>query len=125
MRVRTGTISGIHHVQLAIPRGAEVEGRAFYGDCLGLPEIPKPSNLVSRGGCWFRIGALELHLGVEDDFRPAKKAHPALLVQDLAVLRARLEDAGFQTVADEQIEGYARFYVNDPFGNRLEFLEYE
>ncbi|MGA7672666.1 MAG: VOC family protein [Nitrolancea sp.] len=123
MQVRAGAITGIHHVQLAMPRGKEDEGRAFYGDILGLSEVQKPENLAGRGGGWFRNGALELHLGVEDDFRPAKKAHPALLVQDLQTLRARLEDAGFDTAMDEQIEGYNRFYVTDPFGNRLEFLE--
>lgn len=123
MQVRTGAITGIHHVQLAMPRGAEDEGRAFYRDLLGLPEVPKAANLVGRGGCWFRSDAIELHLGAEDDFRPAKKAHPALLVHDLQALRARLEDAGFHTVVDVQIEGYARFYVNDPFGNRLELIE--
>ncbi len=123
MQVRAGAITGIHHVQLAMPRGKEDESRAFYGNILGLSEVQKPENLSGRGGCWFRNGALELHLGVEDDFRPAKKAHPALLVQDLQTLRTRLEDAGFDTAMDEQIEGYNRFYVTDPFGNRLEFLE--
>ena len=123
MQVGADAITGVHHVQLAMPRGREGEGRKFYGDLLGLTEIPKPANLASRGGCWFRVGTLELHLGVEEAFRPARKAHPALLVHDLQSLRARLEEAGFHTTTDEQIEGYDRFYVHDPFGNRLEFLE--
>ena len=115
--------TAIHHIQIAMPRGEEVRGRAFYADLLGLIEIPKPASLAERGGLWFRIGTLELHLGVEDDFHPAKKAHPGLLVDDLPSLVARLEAAGYATRPDNLLEGYDRAYVNDPFGNRVELLE--
>ena len=115
--------TAIHHVQLAMPRGEEDRGRAFYGGLLGLTEIPKPASLNERGGLWFEIGALELHLGIEDDFRPAKKAHPGLLVDDLAELVKKLEAAGYATKPDNLLEGYDRAYVHDPFGNRIEMLE--
>jgi len=106
-----------------MPRGEEDRGRAFYAGLLGLIEIPKPATLSERGGLWFRIGALELHLGIEDDFRPARKAHPGLLVDDLASLVARLEAAGYATRPDHLLEGYDRAYVSDPFGNRIELLQ--
>ena len=115
--------TAIHHVQLAMPRGEEDRGRAFYRDLLGLTEIPKAASLKERGGLWFEIGALELHLGIEDDFRPAKKAHPGLLVEDLPSLVTRLEAAGHPTTPDQLLEGYDRAYVHDPFGNRIELLE--
>jgi catechol 2,3-dioxygenase-like lactoylglutathione lyase family enzyme len=118
----TGVVA-LDHLQLAMPRGREAEARAFYGGILGLTEIMKPANLVVRGGCWFALGTQQLHLGVEPDFRPAQKAHPAFLVQDLAGLRARLEQHGFKPYEDEPLTGYARFYVADPFGNRLELME--
>ena len=114
--------TAIHHIQLAMPRGEEERGRAFYGDLLGLTEIPKPATLNERGGLWFQIGALELHLGIEDDFRPAKKAHPGLLVDDLPTLVTRLEAAGHATKPDNLLAGYDRAYVHDPFGNRIELL---
>lgn len=117
------TATAIHHVQIAMPRGEEDRGRAFYGGLLGLIETPKPASLAERGGLWFRIGTLELHLGVEDDFHPAKKAHPGLLVDDLPSLVARLEAAGHATRPDNLLEGYDRAYVNDPFGNRIELLQ--
>ncbi|MGH9419545.1 MAG: VOC family protein [Thermoanaerobaculia bacterium] len=116
-------VTAIHHVQLAMPRGDEDRGRAFYANLLGLTEIPKPGSLDERNGLWFRVGTLELHLGVEDDFRPAKKAHPGLLVDDLKSLVARLEAAGHTTTPDNRLEGYDRAYVHDPFGNRIELLE--
>ena len=112
--------TAIHHVQLAMPRGEEEKGRAFYHDLLGLTEIPKTLN--ERGGLWFQIGALELHLGIEEDFRPAKKAHPGLLVDDLTALVSRLEAAGYATKPDNLLAGYDRAYVHDPFGNRIELL---
>ena len=115
--------TAIHHIQLAMPRGEEDRGRAFYNELLGLAEIPKPATLKERGGLWFQIGALELHLGVEDDFRPAKKAHPGLLVNDLTSLVVRLEAAGHSTRPDHLLEGYDRAYVDDPFGNRIELLQ--
>jgi catechol 2,3-dioxygenase-like lactoylglutathione lyase family enzyme len=116
-------IMGIDHVQLAMPRGKEKEARAFYDGLLGIPEVQKPPNLAKRGGCWFVRDTLRIHLGVEDDFRPARKAHPAFLVEDLAGLRQRLEAAGFTPRTEEPLEGYNRIYVNDPFGNRIELLE--
>jgi len=116
-------IVGLDHLQLAMPCGREAEARAFYAGILGLAELTKPPNLAARGGVWFALGSLELHLGVEQDFRPARKAHPAFLVRDVAGLRARLEQEGFAPYDDEPLAGYQRFYVADPFGNRLEFLQ--
>jgi catechol 2,3-dioxygenase-like lactoylglutathione lyase family enzyme len=116
---------GIDHVQLAAPAGCEEEGRLFFGKLLGLEEIPKPSSLAARGGLWFRCGSQQIHIGVEKDFRPAKKAHPALrLVSEaaLAELRARLEEARVPTRDDEAAEGVTRFFAQDPWGNRLEFV---
>jgi catechol 2,3-dioxygenase-like lactoylglutathione lyase family enzyme len=117
------TIVGLHHVQLAMPRGGENAARDFYAGVLGFEEQAKPPHLAVRGGVWFRAGAAEVHLGVEDDFRPAKKAHPALLVRDLATLTARCAAAGFAVTTDEPLPGYERAYVADPFGNRIELLE--
>lgn len=117
-------VTAIHHVQLAMPPGEERAGRRFYGDLLRLPEVYKPAELAARGGVWFRSGAVEVHLGVEGDgFRPARKAHPALLVNGLEALRAVLEGAGYPTEEDVQLEGYRRCFVRDPFGNRIELLE--
>jgi catechol 2,3-dioxygenase-like lactoylglutathione lyase family enzyme len=118
----TGVVA-LDHLQLAMPRGREAEARAFYGDILGLKELTKPPNLAVRGGVWYALGTQQLHLGVEADFRPARKAHPALLVQDLPGLRARLEQHGFKPYEDEPLKGYVRCYVADPFGNRLELME--
>jgi catechol 2,3-dioxygenase-like lactoylglutathione lyase family enzyme len=116
-------VVGLDHVQLAMPAGGEAAARSFYAELLGIPEVSKPANLAKRGGCWFERGALKLHLGVEQDFRPARKAHPALLVSDLPALIKRLSDGGFQVVEDEALAGYARCFVNDPFGNRVELME--
>lgn len=116
-------IRQIDHVQLAMPPGGEDLARSFYGDLLGLPETSKPPNLARRGGCWFESDTVKIHLGVELDFRPAKKAHPALLVNDLPSLMAALSDAGMPIVDDEPLEGYRRVYTADPFGNRLELME--
>jgi catechol 2,3-dioxygenase-like lactoylglutathione lyase family enzyme len=116
-------VVGLDHLLLAMPRGKEADARAFYGALLGLPELKKPANLADRGGVWFALGPQQLHLGVEKDFRPAQKAHPAFLVRDLAALRARLAQHGYTPYEDEPLEGFARFYVADPFGNRLELLE--
>jgi catechol 2,3-dioxygenase-like lactoylglutathione lyase family enzyme len=118
-----GEIIELHHVQLAMPAGQEGAARAFYSGVLGLTEEQKPGNLAGRGGAWFRRGALRLHLGVDPDFHPARKAHPALLVRDLAELAARCLAAGFPPITDEPLEGLDRIYVLDPFGNRLELLE--
>lgn len=112
----------IDHVQIAIPRGGEDVARGFYTGLVGLPEIPKPADMAGRGGCWFAVGMLQLHLGVEADFRPAKKAHVALACADLPGLRARLEAAGCTVKDDVPVEGRARFFSEDPFGNRIEFV---
>jgi catechol 2,3-dioxygenase-like lactoylglutathione lyase family enzyme len=116
-------IIAIDHVQLAMPPGAEAQARAFYEGVLGIPEVPKPPNLAKRGGCWFERGPLRIHLGVEAEFRPARKAHPAFLVDDLDTLKAILERAGYTPRTDEPLEGYNRIYVDDPFGNRIELME--
>lgn len=116
-------IQAIDHVQLAMPPGGEASARGFYRDLLGLPEQAKPPHLAARGGCWFESETVKIHLGVEKDFRSARKAHPALLVVDLPALKRALADAGVELVADEPLEGYDRVYVDDPFGNRLELME--
>ena len=116
-------IVAIDHVQLAMPEGGEDRARAFYHDTLGIPELPKPPHLAVRGGCWFERGALKVHLGVEADFRAARKAHPALLVDDLAALAATLAAGGYRVVVNEPLDGYDRLYVDDPFGNRIELLQ--
>jgi catechol 2,3-dioxygenase-like lactoylglutathione lyase family enzyme len=113
----------IEHVQLAMPSGGEELARGFYRDRLEIPEIAKPPHLAKRGGCWFERGDLKLHLGVEADFRPARKAHVALLVEDLDSLRQQLEAAGYPSQEDQPLAGYYRIYVDDPFGNRLELME--
>ena len=112
----------LHHVQLAIPAGGEDAARRFYGELLGLIEIGKPPVLAARGGCWFRGGELEVHLGVEADFRPARKAHPGIAVDHLDALAERLDAAGVSVEWDDGFPGYRRFYAHDPHGNRLEFL---
>jgi catechol 2,3-dioxygenase-like lactoylglutathione lyase family enzyme len=105
-----------------MPAGEEEAAERFYSGLLGMERVPKPEPLAGRGGCWFRSGDVQLHLGVEQDFRPARKAHPALLVEGLSELRGRLEDAGVQIEDDTQLEGHDRIYAFDPFGNRLEFI---
>ena len=117
------TVTGIDHVQIAAPPGCEPAARAFYGDLLGLEELPKPEPLAARGGCWFRAGSLELHVGVEAPFAPARKAHPGFVVSDLAALRARLAGKGIEVRDDRDLPGVERFYAEDPFGNRLEFRQ--
>ncbi len=117
------TILGIDHVQVAAPAGCEAEARAFYAGLLGLEELEKPEPLRTRGGCWFRAGGQELHVGVEEPFAPARKAHPGLVVDDLGELERRLAAAGIQTERDESIAGVLRAHVADPFGNRLELRQ--
>ncbi len=122
-------ITGLDHVQLAAPKGSEETARRFFIDLLGLTELPKPPALAARGGLWLRCGSQELHIGIEEDFRPAKKAHPALRVSDRAALdalRARLTEAGVPIREDsESIPGVVRFFADDPFGNRIEFVSSE
>jgi catechol 2,3-dioxygenase-like lactoylglutathione lyase family enzyme len=113
----------LDHVQLAMPAGREDEARMFYGGMLGIPEIAKPPHLAVRGGCWFERGALKVHLGVEQDFVPARKAHPAFVVEGLRELVPRLESGGYRVSEDQPLEGYDRVYVDDPFGNRIELME--
>jgi len=113
----------LHHVQLAIPEAGEDRCRTFWRDILGMEEVQKPPALAGRGGCWFRSGGLEVHLGVERDFAPALKAHPGILVSDAARLATMLEAGRVGVAWDGDFPGYLRFYADDPFGNRLEFLE--
>ena len=118
-------VQSLDHIQLAMPPDREAEARAFYADLLGIPEVSKPSNLAHRGGCWFERGAVKVHLGVEADFHPARKAHPAFLVDDLAALLAVMAAAGCLIRTDEPLKGYERAYVDDPFGNRVELMQPE
>ena len=118
-------ITGLDHVQVAAPPGCEAEARGFYGRVLGLSELEKPAPLAARGGVWFACGAQQLHVGVAADFTPAGKAHPALAVTnaaDLDVLAERLTLAGVPVRWDGELPGIARFYTEDPWGNRLELL---
>lgn len=116
-------IQAIHHIQLAIPRGGEDDARPFYIGVLGMTEIPKPANDSRKGGAWFLSGTAHVHLGVEDDFRPARKAHPALLVNSVNTIEERCVEAGSEVAHDVPLHGYARLFVYDPFGNRIELLE--
>ena len=116
-------VTGIEHVQLAMPAGGEDAARAFYTGMLGLPERTKPPELAARGGCWFEGPGVKVHLGVEAAFRAAQKAHPALLVDDLPAMIAALAAAGVAVVKDDPVDGRARCYVSDPFGNRIELMQ--
>ncbi|MDQ6711482.1 MAG: VOC family protein [Candidatus Dormibacteraeota bacterium] len=113
---------GLDHVQVAIKPGAEAAARQFYGEVLGLAEVEKPASLADRGGVWFQCGTQQLHCGVEPEVAPTRR-HPALLTDDLEALRTRLAQAGIATNEDRQLPGYRRFYAQDPFGNRLEFMQ--
>ncbi|AWW75637.1 glyoxalase [Erythrobacter sp. KY5] len=115
-------VIGLDHVQIAIPEGGEDEARLFFVGLLGMQEVPKPSNL-SPQGCWFDGGTVSLHIGVDPDFRPASKAHPAFLVDDLDTLESKLRDAGYETRQDKPVKGYRRFFTTDPFGNRIEIMK--
>jgi len=118
------SILGIDHVQLAMPVGGEEKARRFFIDLLGFREIPKPPTLAKRGGAWFEAGSVQLHLGVETDFRPAQKAHPAFLVDALDELIAKVKSAGFETdTTQPPLPGYKRVHIFDPFGNRIELIE--
>jgi catechol 2,3-dioxygenase-like lactoylglutathione lyase family enzyme len=118
MRVRR-----LDHILLAMPAGREAEARKFYQGILGIPEAVKPPELAARGGCWFEDGELKVHLGVEKNFAPARKAHPAFLVDDLPGLTVVLTNAGYAIAHDKPLEGYDRIFVDDPFGNRIELME--
>ncbi|MEU6917513.1 VOC family protein [Streptomyces olindensis] len=116
-------ITAVDHVQLAAPPGSEELLRAYYAGVLGMTEVPKPPGLARRGGCWFRAGSVRLHLGIEEDFQAAGKAHPGLRVTGIDAYAARLESHGVSLTWDASLPGHRRFYARDPVGNRLEFLE--
>ena len=118
-------IESLDHVQLTAPPGSEEALRAYYSGTLGMTEIPKPPVLAARGGCWFAAGTAVLHLGAEEDFRPAAKAHPGIRVRDIDAFAGRLAAAGAEVAWDGDLPGHRRFYSRDPAGNRLEFLEPE
>jgi catechol 2,3-dioxygenase-like lactoylglutathione lyase family enzyme len=118
------TILSIDHVQIAIPAGEEDKARKFYIELLGFVEIPKPTELAKRGGAWFESGKVQLHLGVETDFKAARKAHPAFIVDDLNSLIASVQKAGYETdTSQPSLDGYKRAHIFDPFGNRIELME--
>ncbi len=116
-------LRAIDHVQIAIPVGGEERARPFYRDLLGLTETPKPPELAKRGGAWFEAGAVKVHLGAEQDFRANVKAHVAFEVDDVAAIASRAVAAGYETKANDEIDGVERVFIYDPFGNRLEFLK--
>jgi catechol 2,3-dioxygenase-like lactoylglutathione lyase family enzyme len=116
-------ILGIDHVQVAVPPGGKAEARAFYGDLLGLEELPRQTTWSDSPGCWFRAGAQELHIGFDGAFHPARKAHPSFVVDDLEALVGRLRAAGTEAIPDASIPGVERAFVHDPFGNRLELRQ--
>jgi catechol 2,3-dioxygenase-like lactoylglutathione lyase family enzyme len=117
------SIVALDHVQLAMPKGKEDEAESFYSGVLGLTRLEKPAPLAQRGGCWFSNGPVSIHLGVEEDFLPAKKAHPALLIKDLALLVERCGQGAIEVRADHELEGVNRCYIDDPFGNRIELID--
>ena len=116
-------VVGIDHVQLAMPAGGEERARSFYRDVLGLGEQPKPPAIAARAGCWFARGEVQVHLGVDPEFRPAVKAHIGLLVDGLAAIVDACRARGFAVADGEPLAGYVRAYVHDPFGNRIELME--
>ncbi len=118
-------LTGIDHIQIAAPPGSEDAARLFYGELLGMEEIPKPENLRGRGGCWFQCGSHEVHIGIQQDFMPAQKAHPGFTVNALEQLKSRLKEASYSISEESPIAGRSRFFTHDPFGNRVEFLEFE
>jgi catechol 2,3-dioxygenase-like lactoylglutathione lyase family enzyme len=116
-------ITALDHVQLAAPPGSEDACRAYYRDILGMTEIPKPPVLAARGGVWFQAGAAQLHIGVEEPFVPARKAHPALRISGIREYAEHITARGARVTWDDNLPGHLRFYSHDPFGNRIEFLE--
>jgi catechol 2,3-dioxygenase-like lactoylglutathione lyase family enzyme len=117
------TVHRLDHVQLAMPAGREAEAVIFYEGLLGIPQVAKPEHLAARGGCWFERGDLKVHLGVDPEFRPATKAHPAFIVDDARTLASAIAAAGFAVKDDEPLDGFDRVYVFDPFGNRIELMQ--
>ncbi|MDQ1920833.1 VOC family protein [Massilia pseudoviolaceinigra] len=117
------SITGIDHVQVAMPVGGEAQARAFYSGVLGLAEVPKPAHLAVRGGAWFQCGAAQLHVGADSAFQSARKAHPALIVDGFAEFVGALADVGVQVELEEMVAGLRRATVNDPFGNKVELIE--
>lgn len=115
----------IDHVQLAAPPGSEVKARSFYEEILGFSEVEKPELLKANGGVWFQAGTINIHIGIEKPFVPAKKAHPAILVKNIEKLKEHLTENQVDFLVDHKLLGANRFYVSDPFGNRIEFLEWE
>jgi catechol 2,3-dioxygenase-like lactoylglutathione lyase family enzyme len=115
-------LEAIHHINLVIPAGEENRARAFYGDILGLPEVAKPEELKASGGCWFERGNVRVHISIDPDFCPSKKAHTAFLIDALKPLRARIEEADYPVKDGSDVDGLERFFALDPFGNRLEFM---
>jgi len=119
-------IISIDHVQIAMPEGQEDTARAFYINILGFTEIPKPPALIKRGGTWFQSGNVQLHLGVEKDFRSARKAHPAFIVDELDAILEKVQQAGYEwDESQPPLDGYKRAHIYDPFGNRIELMEKE
>ncbi|MFG2095510.1 VOC family protein [Streptomyces sp. NPDC048612] len=116
-------ITGLDHIQLSAPPGTEDALRVYYGDLLGMTEVSKPPTLAANGGCWFEAGTARVHLGIDPDHRPSKKAHPGLRVHDLDAFATRLATGGAPVTWDHNLPGHRRFYSVDPAGNRLEFLE--
>jgi catechol 2,3-dioxygenase-like lactoylglutathione lyase family enzyme len=116
-------LRGLDHILLAMPKGQEAKARAFYTSLLGIPEVTKPANLAARGGCWFESGQVKVHLGIDPHFVPARKAHPAFVVEGLTELIEILQQAGCKLTDDQPLDGYNRKFVDDPFGNRIELME--
>ncbi len=116
-------VVNIDHVQLAMPEGGEPEAREFFVGLLGMREEAKPAELAARGGCWFRLDTCTVHLGIDADFRPQRKAHPAFAVRDLGDLAERLTSADRDVRWDSSVPGTTRFFTDDPFGNRIEFID--
>lgn len=114
----------LDHVQLAAPKGGEEKARAFYLDLLGFTEVEKPENLKSRGGVWFSTGVIDIHIGIEEPFQPAKKAHPAIRVKNIDAMKRYLDEKNTTYILDDNLPGANRFYIFEPFGNRLEFLQW-
>jgi catechol 2,3-dioxygenase-like lactoylglutathione lyase family enzyme len=121
--MHTLPFTAIDHVQLAMPVGGEQAAREFYGSLLGMSEIPKPVDLAKRGGAWFTSGAVQIHLGIEADFRPARKAHPALKCSDYHAMLLKLQVAGISIREDRNVPGIERCHIEDPFGNTIELIK--